>query len=112
MSGVQIYTTAITEIVAKTEEKQFAYGGRKGDAMTDDDIKAIRDWCKSDERTWSYSHTEEDDGEDVIFVSMYEFEEFADWLRENVMDLIYIPGKIGNDGVWFSSTDLERAKFY
>ena len=47
--------------------------------MTDDDIKAIRDWCKSDERTWSYSHTEEDDGEDVIFVSMYEFEEFADY---------------------------------
>lgn len=80
--------------------------------MYDDDIKAIRDWCNSDERTWSYSHTEENDGEDIIFVSMYEFEEFADWLRENAMDLIYIPGKIGNDGVWFSSTDLERAKFY
>lgn len=80
--------------------------------MYDDDIKAIREWCNSEEHYWSYSHTEEDDDEDVIFVSMYEFEEFADWLRKNVMDLISIPGHIGNDGVWFSSSDLEKAKFY
>lgn len=80
--------------------------------MYDDDIKAVQEWCKNEERTFSYCHTEEDDGEDVIFVSMYDFKEFADWLRENVMDLICIPGKIGNDGVWFSSADLEKAKFY
>lgn len=80
--------------------------------MYDDDIKAIQDWCKDEEHTFSYCHTEEDDGEDVIFVSAYDFEEFADWLRENVLDLICIQGKIGNDGVWFSSADLERANFY
>lgn len=80
--------------------------------MYDDDIKAIREWCNSEENYWSYSHTEEDDGEDVIFVSRYDFDEFADWLRENVLDLMYIPGKIGNDGVWFSSSDLENAEFY
>lgn len=78
--------------------------------MHDDDIKAIQDWCRN--KKLSYCHTEEDDGEDVIFVSMYDFEEFADWLRENVLDLIYIPGKIGNDGVWFSSADLEKSRFY
>lgn len=80
--------------------------------MYDDQIKKVQDWCKDEEHTFSYCHTEEDDGEDVIFVSCYDFEEFSDWLRENVLDLIYIPGKIGNDGVWFSSSDLDRAKFY
>lgn len=80
--------------------------------MYDDDVKAIKEWCNDNEHTFSYFHTEEDDGEDVIFVSMYDFEEFADWLRENVMGLLHIPGKIGNDGVWFSSADLEKARFY
>ena len=80
--------------------------------MYDDDIKAVQDWCKNEERIYSYCHTEEEDGEDVIFVSAYDYEEFADWLRENVLDLLYIPGKIGNDGVWFSSADLEKSKFY
>lgn len=80
--------------------------------MYDDDIKAIQDWCKDEERTFSYFHTEEDDGEDVIFISALDFNDFADWLHDNVYDLICIPGKIGNDGVWFSSADLKRAKFY
>lgn len=80
--------------------------------MYDDDIKAIRDWCNSEEHLFSYSHTEEDDGEDVIFVASDDYQEFAEWLRENVLDLICIPGKIGNGGVWFSSADLEKAKFY
>lgn len=80
--------------------------------MYDEDIKAVREWCNAEEHDFSYSHTKEDDGEDVIFVSAYDFEEFADLLRENVRDLIYIPGKIGNNGVWFSSTDLEKAEFY
>ena len=80
--------------------------------MYDEDIKAIREWLNSEEHTFSYSHTEEDDGEDVMFVSSDDFEDFADYLRENVLDLISIPGKIGNDGVWFSTSDLEKAKFY
>ena len=80
--------------------------------MYEDDIKAIREWCNSEERSFSYSHTEEEDGEDVIFVSVDDFEDFTDYLRENVLDLICIPGKIGNDGVWFSSEELEKARFY
>jgi len=80
--------------------------------MYEDDIKAVRDWCNSDERTFSYSHTEEDDGEDIIFVSASDYEDFCDWLAENYVDFICIYGKIGRDGVWFSSADLEKAKFY
>jgi len=80
--------------------------------MDDDEIKAIREWCNAEESSFSYSHTEEDDGEDVIFVASDDYQEFAEWLRENVLDLICIPGKIGNDGVWFSSADLKKAKFY
>lgn len=78
--------------------------------MYEDDIKAIRDWLF--ERPDCYCHTEEDDDEDVMFVSADDFEDFADFLRENVLDLICIPGKIGNDGVWFSTVDLKKAKFY
>ena len=80
--------------------------------MYEDDIKAVQEWCKDEEHTFSFCLTEEDDGEDVIFVSMYDFKEFTDWLRENVLDLICIHGKIGTDGVWFSSADLANAKFY
>lgn len=80
--------------------------------MYEDDIKAIRDWLNDKERPLCYCHTEEEDGEDVMFVSVNDFEDFADFLRENVLDLIDIPGKIGNDGVWFSTDDLEKAKFY
>ena len=80
--------------------------------MYDEDIKTLREWCNSDDHTFSYSHTEEEDGEDVIFISRYDFDDFANWLSENVVDLICINGKIGNDGVWFSTADLERAEFY
>ena len=80
--------------------------------MCDEDIKAIRDWLRDDERTFSYCHTEEEDGEDVMFVSSWDFVDFTVFLCENVFDLICIPGKIGNDGVWFSTSDLEKAKFY
>lgn len=80
--------------------------------MDDDNIKAVKDWCNSEDHYFSYCHTEEDDGEDVLFVDSGDFEDFADFLRENVLDLIYIPGKIDNDGVWFSTTDLKNAKYY
>lgn len=80
--------------------------------MYDDDIKAVREWFDSEDRVFSYCHTEAEDGEDVMFVAASDFEDFADFLRENILDLICIPGKIGNDGVWFSSEDLEKAKFY
>lgn len=46
-----------------------------------------------------------------MFVSAGDFEDFADFLRENVLDLICIHGKIGNDGVWFSTAELEKAVF-
>lgn len=80
--------------------------------MYDDEIEALRDWLNSEEHVFSYSHTEEEDGEDVLFVSVYDYEEFCNWLTENATDLIYIPGKIGNDGVWFSSVELSKARFY
>lgn len=80
--------------------------------MYEEDIKAVREWLASDDRPYCYSHTEEEDGEDVMFVSASDFEDFADFLRENVIDLICIHGKIGNDGVWFSTADLEKAVFY
>ncbi len=80
--------------------------------MYEEDINAVREWIASDDRPFCYAHTEDDDGEDVMFVSAGDFEDFADFLRENVFDLICIHGEIGNDGVWFSITDLEKAKFY
>ena len=81
-------------------------------SVNDDAISAVREWCNALERPFSYCHTEEYDGEDVIFVSLYDFADFVNWLRENVLGLIYIPGKIRKDGVQFASADLRKAKYY
>ena len=80
--------------------------------MCEEEIKTVREWLASGGRPFCYSHTEENAGEDVMFVSAGDFEDFADFLTENMTDLICIHGKIGNDGVWFSTADLEKAKFY
>ena len=100
---------------AKTQQKkqkrcQIA-AGKEEYMMYEDDVEKIDGWFQED-RTFSYHHTEEEDGEDIYFVSAMDFEEFAEFLAQNLTDFMYIPGKIGNDGVWFSTSDLEKARFY
>lgn len=81
--------------------------------MSEDKIKLVDQWFKDNAEEYYdlYHHTEEEDGEDVYFVPSGAMEAFCDFLAENMTDLICIRGKIGNDGVWFSSADLEKAKY-
>jgi hypothetical protein len=50
--------------------------------MYEEDIKAVREWLASDDRPFCYTHTEEDDGEDLMFVSAGDFEDFANDIWE------------------------------
>ena len=51
-------------------------------------------------------------GEDVYSVSQYDIDDFCDYLRENEPDLIGIPCMVGGGGIWFTSEDLEKARYY
>lgn len=80
--------------------------------MYEDQIKEVNTWFAENEEYETYRHTTKEDGEDVYAVGQYKVDEFIDFLRENVTDLIGINVKIGGGGIWFSSEDLERARFY
>jgi len=80
--------------------------------MYDDDIKMLDEWFAEYTDYGTYHHTKEEDGEDVYAVSASDIELFCYYLKENGADLIGIPCMIGNDGIWFTSEDLKKAKFY
>ena len=82
--------------------------------MYSEDIKALNKWFKKKEKDsyGTYHHTERKDGEDIYVVNSLDFEDFTDYLRENVVDLIGIPCMVGNDGIWFTSKDLDKSRFY
>ena len=80
--------------------------------MYEDDVKALGEWFRCHEDYGTYHHTKEKDGEDIYGVNISDMELFCDYLRENVTDLIGIPCMVGNDGIWFTSEDLEKARFY
>ncbi len=82
--------------------------------MYNDQIKELNKWFRKMEKEsyGTYHHTLKKDGEDIYAVESSDIEQFTDYLRENVPDLIGIPCRVGNDGIWFSSEDLEKASFY
>lgn len=81
----------------------------EGINMYDEQIKALNDWI-DDEEHRSFGTGRDDEG--VYVVCARDVEDFCDFLRENVMDLIGIKCMVGNDGIWFHEDDLEDAKFY
>lgn len=82
--------------------------------MYKDDIQKVNRWFRKKEKDsfGTYHHTMRKDGEDVYAVGTTDLDEFCDFLRENILDLIGFDCKVGNDGIWFSSGDLEKARFY
>lgn len=82
--------------------------------MYEDDIKKLNKWFRKKEKDslGTYHHTKRKDGEDVYAVDTSDVEEFCDFLRENILDMIGFNCMVGNDGIWFSSDDLKRARFY
>ena len=80
--------------------------------MYEDDVKALDEWFMCHENYGTYHHTKQEDGEDIYVVHVSDMELFCHYLKENGADLIGIPCMVGNDGIWFTSEDLEKAKFY
>ena len=80
--------------------------------MYEEDIEVLDAWFASHTNYGTYHHTQEEDGEDAYVVSASDMELFCYYLSENTIDLIGIPCMVGNDGIWFTSEDLEKARFY
>lgn len=82
--------------------------------MYKDDVQKLNRWFRKKEKDsiGTYHHSMRKDGEDVYAVGASDVDEFCDFLRENILDLIGFHCMVGNDGIWFSSDDLEKARFY
>ena len=83
--------------------------------MTEEMIQSIDEWFesrKSDEyydRT--YHHTEKEDGEDAYVISCTDLRDFTDFLVDEFPDMIGLTCRMSHYGVWFTSKDLENAKW-
>ena len=80
--------------------------------MYKDQIKELNKWFRKHKDYGTYHHTKQVHGEDVYCVSQYDIDKFNDYLRENEPDLIGIPCMVGGGGIWFTSEDLENARYY
>jgi hypothetical protein len=82
--------------------------------MYDEQIKDVDEWFRKKEEDdfGTYHHTEEKDGEDFYCVSLDDIEDFADYLREEHVDLAYINCKFSYYGLGFTSEDLQDAVYF
>lgn len=81
--------------------------------MYDEDRQALHKWFKEHKGYGTYHnyapmHPENDE----YVIDQSDIDEFCDFLRENVADLVGIPCMVGNGGIWFTRKDLEKARFY
>ncbi len=74
--------------------------------MYDDEIKRLNEWFNDEDRSYDTSFN----GEEYA-VSEIDVEDFCDFLREQNPDLIGIPCMVGTGGIWFRSSDLDKARY-
>ena len=75
--------------------------------MNEDQIEELNKWFADEERTYETRF----DGE-VYTVSIFDIEDFCDFLRDHTYDLIGIPCMVGTCGIHFTKDDLYEAKYY
>ena len=80
--------------------------------MYDEDRKALHKWFKERKSYGTYHNYSPNKEYDEYVIEQSDVEDFCDFLRENIMDLVGIPCMVGNGGIWFRRTDLDKAKFY
>lgn len=73
--------------------------------MYDEHIQMINDWFEKHENYGTY-HV---DDEYAVWIS--DMCEFIDLIAE-IPDLIYIPCDLGTEGIFFTSEDLQKARYY
>ena len=76
--------------------------------MTKEDIQKINDWFDKENEDRSFD-TYRSDTE--YSVHHWDIGEFTDFLTEEFPDLIGIECMVGNNGIWFWKSSLEKAKF-
>lgn len=83
--------------------------------MTEEMIRSIDEWfeARKDDDVYgtTYHHTKDKDGEDVYSVSSVDLDDFADFLANEFPDMIGLTCRMSHYGVWFTSKDLEEAKW-
>ena len=77
--------------------------------MDADDIEKVNEWFDAHTEYYGTSRSERE-----YSVSQYDLESFADFLRENFLDLCCIRCYFGpgDSAIWFFREDLEKAEFY
>jgi hypothetical protein len=73
--------------------------------MYDEHIQMINDWFEKHEDYGTY-HVD-----DEYAVRIGDMREFRDLIAE-IPDLIYIPCDLGTEGIFFTSEDLQKARYY
>lgn len=73
--------------------------------MYDEHIQMINDWFDKHENYGTY-HTD-----DEYAVRIGDMSEFRDLIAE-ITDLIFIPCDFGTEGIFFTTEDLKKAKYY
>ena len=80
--------------------------------MGDEDRKALHEWFKEHKGNGAYHNYSPNKECDEYVINRSDVDDFCDFLRKNVADLIGIPCMVGSSGIWFSRTDLDRARYY
>ena len=80
--------------------------------MYDEDRKALHEWFKEHKSYGTYHNYSPNKECDEYVINSSDVDDFCDFVRENIIDLAYIPCMVGYGGIWFRRTDLEKAMFY
>ena len=80
--------------------------------MYKEDRQALHKWFKEHKSYGTYHNYSPDKEHDEYVIEQSDVEDFCDFLRENIMDLVGIPCMVGGGGIWFRRTELNEAKFY
>ena len=80
--------------------------------MYDEDRQALHKWFRKHKDYSTYHNYSPNKEYDEYVISQSDVDDFCDFLRENIMDLVGIPCMVGSGGIWFRRTDLDKAKFY
>ena len=75
--------------------------------MQEEDIKKLNEWVDDEERSF---HTERDE-KDEYYISQRDVDSFCCFLTEMNPDLIGIQCTVGTGGIWFTKSDLLKARY-
>lgn len=76
--------------------------------MSKDEIQKINEWFDKDDEDRSLDTHRSDR---CYCVHSWDIEAFTDFLTEEFPDLIGIECMVGNNGIWFWDSSLEKARF-